>query len=118
MEIEMPENFPYQTEPKKGDEEDYLVRMKNTGGRKWEVVTIDGVSMSSPGKANAPGDMAEPAADEEDSETAPEDLLSQEGADSQATGAADMQPQPTGNMDQSEPPVSVGQAFSKKVMGA
>jgi hypothetical protein len=121
MEIEMPENFPYQTPPKKGEEEDYLVRMKNTGDRKWEVLTIDGVPMGSPGKANAPGDMAEGTPEEEAAESPDEEASEQaagegDAEDSQATGAEDMQPQPAGGMDQSTPP-TVGSAFSKKVMG-
>lgn len=109
MDIEMPENFPYEKPPEKGDTMQFLVDAKLKDGRTWEITTIDGVPMSTPGKASAPGDdgSADVPADEAESAEPP---------DSSASGDEELEPKPSGGMD-TPAPRSVGQAFSSKVMG-
>lgn len=109
----MPENFPYEKQPEKGDMMQFLVDAKFLGdGRKWDVKTIDGVPMTTAGKANAPGDEAE-ATDDYKEEAAE---IPDAEADSEAEGPSDETPKPSGKLEAPESR-SIGKTFASKVMG-
>lgn len=111
MDIEMPENFPYDKPPKKGDTEQFLVDATFQDGRKWTINTVDGVTMGSPGKASAPGDDGEGAGDAADETEGAGDSDAENG-DPQTQDETNDRPEPSGKA-----PVSVGGAFASKVMG-
>lgn len=123
MTLYLPEKFPFDKPPKKGDVEKFIVEATCEGegdgkGWKYEINTIDGVPMDTAGKANAPGDDGEEGSEAEEAAESPDEEAA-EGEAGEAAEESGAAPMPDAaapaEADQSQS-ASPGAGFAKSVM--